>query len=83
MNKRVKISEPERLLRFVESFHENHGDDFKALALHLVASSDVESVSKQISVPVSALYDWQNDWNKKKNWDFKTIGDKVEEQNPD
>lgn len=27
MKKQVSISEPERLLRFMTSFHENHSDD--------------------------------------------------------
>lgn len=65
--KQVSISEPERLLRFMNSFHENHSNDFKALVLHLISKSDIESVSLQTSVPVSTLYDWQSDWNKKRN----------------
>jgi hypothetical protein len=67
MKKQVSISEPERLLRFMNSFHENHSDDFKALALHLISKSDIESVSLQTNVPISTLYDWQSDWNKKRN----------------
>jgi transposase-like protein len=79
MNKSIKISEPDRLFLFMESFHENHSEDFKALALHLVSKSDIETVSKQIGVPISTLYDWQSDWNKKKNWDYTTTEDKVVE----
>lgn len=67
MKKQVSISEPERLLRFMNSFNENHSDDFKALVLHLISQSDIETVSLQTSVPVSTLYDWQSDWNKKKS----------------
>lgn len=67
MKKRVSISEPERLLRFMNSFHENHSDDFKALVLHLISQSDLETVSLQTGIAVSTLYDWQSDWNKKKS----------------
>lgn len=66
MKKQVLISEPERLLRFMHSYNENHSDDFKALVLHLISQSDIETVSLQTSVPMSTLYDWQADWNKKK-----------------
>jgi hypothetical protein len=81
MGKKVSISEPERLLRFMNSFHENHGDDFKALVLHLKSQSYIESVSLQTSVPVSTLYDWQSDWNKKKSQAYKTSEYKVVDQN--
>jgi transposase-like protein len=67
MKKQVSISESERFLRFMNSFHENHSDDFKALVLHLISQSDIETVSLQTNVPVSTLYDWQSDWNKKRN----------------
>ena len=67
MKKQVSISEPERLLRFMNSFKENHNEDFKALVLHLISQSDIETVSLQTNVPVSTLYDWQSDWNKKKS----------------
>lgn len=67
MQKRVTISEPERLLRFMNSFSENHSEDFKALVLHLISKADIESVSVQTGIPVSTLYDWQADWNKKKS----------------
>ena len=66
MKKQVIISEPERLERFMSSFKENHSDDFKALVLHLISKSDIESISLQTCVPLSTLYDWQSDWNKKK-----------------
>jgi hypothetical protein len=66
MKKQVSINEPERLLRFMNSFHESHSEDFKALVLHLISQSDIESVSLLTNVPVSALYDWQSNWNKKK-----------------
>jgi hypothetical protein len=81
MGKKVSISEPERLLRFMNSFHENHSDDFKALVLHLKSQSYIESVSLQTSVPVSTLYDWQSDWNKKKSQAYKTSEYKVVDQN--
>ena len=67
MKKQVSISEPERLLRFMKTFHENHSDDFKALVLHLISQSDIESVSLQTIIPISMLYDWQSDWNNKRN----------------
>jgi len=83
MKKQVSISEPERLLRFMTSFDKNHSDDFKALVLHLISQSDIETVSLQTSVPVSTLYDWQSDWDKKKSRAYKIIGDKVADPNPD
>lgn len=67
MKKRVTISEPERLERFMHSFNENHSEDFKALVLHLILSSDITTVSKQTGLSESTLYDWQSDWNKKKS----------------
>ncbi len=67
MKKRVIISEPERLSRFMHSFKENHSDDFKALVLHLISHSDITTVSKQTGLAESTLYDWQSDWNKKKS----------------
>ena len=67
MKKRVIISEPERLERFMNSFQENHSEDFKALALHLISNSDIITVSKQTGLAESTLYDWQSDWNKKKS----------------
>lgn len=67
MEKRVMISEPERLERFMNSFNENHSEDFKALALHLISNSDITTVSKQTGLAESTLYDWQSDWNKKKS----------------
>ena len=81
MKKKVTISEPDRLLRFMNSFHENHSDDFKALVLHLISKSDIESVSLQTSVPISTLYDWQSDWNKKKSQACKISGDRGADQN--
>ena len=67
MKKRVVISEPERLERFMHSFNENHSEDFKALVLHLILNSDIITVSTQTGLAQSTLYDWQSDWNKKKN----------------
>ena len=67
MKKRVIISEPERLERFMNSFHENHSEDFKALVLHLISNSDFVTVSHQTGIAESTLYDWQSDWNKKKS----------------
>jgi len=61
MKKQVLISEPERLLRFMNSFHQNYSDDFKALVLHLISQSDIETVSLETNVAVSTLYDWQSD----------------------
>ncbi|MBC3789482.1 transposase-like protein [Spirosoma sp. LMG 31448] len=80
MKKRVTISEPDRLERFMNSFQENHSEDFKALALHLVANSDIQTVATQTGLPLSTLYDWQDDWNKKKSQDYKTAGVKPEDQ---
>ncbi|MBC3789412.1 helix-turn-helix domain-containing protein [Spirosoma utsteinense] len=65
----------------MNSFQENHSEDFKALALHLVATSDIQTVAAQTGLPVSTLYDWQDDWNKKKNPAYKTDGVKPEDQN--
>jgi len=67
MKKRVIISEPERLERFMHSFNENHSDDFKALVLHLISNLDITAVFQQTGLAESTLYDWQSDWNKKKN----------------
>ena len=74
MKKRVVISEPERLERFMHSFNENHSEDFKALVIHLISNSDITTVSKQTGLAESALYDWQSDWNKKKSQAYKTTG---------
>ena len=82
MKKRVTISEPDRLERFMNSFQENHSEDFKALALHLVTTSDVQTVAAQTGLPISTLYDWQDDWNKKKNLVYKINGGKAEDQKP-
>lgn len=82
MKKRITISEPERLERFMTSFHQSHSEDFKALVLHLIASSDVKLVSAQTSLPISTLYEWQDDWNKKKSLAYKTGVVKAEGQNP-
>ena len=67
MEKRVVVSEPERLERFMHSFNENHSEDFKALVIHLISNSDITAVSKQTGLAESTLYDWQSDWNKKKS----------------
>ena len=67
MKRRVIISEPERLERFMHSFNENHSEDFKALTLHLISISDISTVSNQTGIAKSTLYDWQSDWNKKKS----------------
>ncbi len=69
MKKKIAISEPERLAKFMHSFDQNHSDDFKALVLHLIHQSNVETVSAQIGIAQSTLYDWQSDWNKKKSPD--------------
>jgi hypothetical protein len=67
IEKRVIISEFERLERFMNSFNENHSEDFKALALHLISNSDITTVSKQTGLAESIFYDLQSDWNKKKS----------------
>lgn len=69
MKKKIAISEPERLAKFMHSFDQNHSDDFKALVLHLIHQSNVETVSAQTGISQSTLYDWQSDWNKKKSLD--------------
>jgi transposase-like protein len=69
MKKKIAISEPERLAKFMHSFDQNHSDDFKALVLHLIHQSNVEIVSAQTGISQSTLYDWQSDWNKKKSSD--------------
>lgn len=65
MKKKITISKPERLAKFMHSFARNHSEDFKALILHLIHQSNVETVSSQIGIAQSTLYDWQSDWNKK------------------
>ena len=80
VKKRVVISEPERLERFMHSFNENHSEErgtpprFRALVIHLISNSDITTVSKQTGLAESALYDWQSDWNKKKSQAYKTTG---------
>jgi len=82
MKKRIAISEPERLERFMTSFDQHHSEDFKALVLHLLASSDINVVAAQTSLPTSTLYEWQADWHKKKKLAYKTVEGKEQGQSP-
>ena len=64
---RKNIEEPERLDRFLQGIRDK-GQDFKALVIKLCYEiNDVERVSGLTTVPVSTIYDWLNEWNKKKN----------------
>ena len=61
------IEEPERLDRFLQEIRDK-SQDFKALVIKLCYEiNDVERVSGLTNVPVSTIYDWLEEWNKKKN----------------
>ncbi|HEX3035090.1 MAG TPA: helix-turn-helix domain-containing protein [Thermodesulfobacteriota bacterium] len=64
---RKNIEEPERLDRFLQEIRDK-SQDFKALVIKLCYEiNDVERVSGLTNVPVSTIYDWLEEWNKKKN----------------
>ena len=65
--RRIQIEEPERLQQFMNSFSQ-HSEDFKALVLKLIQSGkSVEEVATFTGVPATTLYQWVQQWNKKKN----------------
>lgn len=64
---RKNIEEPERLDRFLQEIRDK-SQDFKALVIKLCYEiNDVERVSGLTNVPVSTIYDWLEEWNKKKD----------------
>ena len=66
MRKRVSIEEPERLQRFMNN-RSSYSEDFKCLTLKLLDSGkSPEDVSVFTGVSLTTLYDWIDDWNKKK-----------------
>lgn len=66
MGKRVSIEEPERLQRFMNN-RNSYSEDFKCLTLKLLDSGkSPEDVSIFTGVSLTTLYDWIDDWNKKK-----------------
>ena len=68
--KRICIDEPERVARFMKSFSSGHSEDFKAVALKLLATDhSVEQVADLLGVGRSTLYDGIDQWNKKKSLD--------------
>lgn len=67
MGMREKIEEPERLERFLQEIRDK-SQEFKALIIKLCYEiNDVERVSELTNVPISTIYDWLEEWNKKKN----------------
>jgi hypothetical protein len=63
---RKKVAEPERLDKYLVNYGDNN-DDFKALVLKLLAEfQDVEKIHQLTNVPISTIYLWLEEWNKKK-----------------
>ena len=63
---RKKVTEPERLDKYLVNYGDNN-DDFKALVLKLLSElQDIEKVHQLTNVPVSTIYLWLAEWNKKK-----------------
>ncbi len=66
MSMRKKIEEPERVERFLEQIKDK-SQDFKALVIKLCTEAeDIEEVSRVTNVSVSTIYNWVEEWNKKK-----------------
>lgn len=64
---RKKVDEPERLDKYLVNYGDNN-DDFKALVLKLLSElQDIDKVHRLTNVPVSTIYLWLAEWNKKKN----------------
>jgi transposase len=79
--KRTRIDEPDRLDRFMKSFSQGHSQDFKAVALKLVATGQsIEHVAVLLGVGSTTLYEWIGEWNKKKSLVSET--DKGKEGEP-
>lgn len=66
----ARVDEPERLNRYIKNFGD-HNEDFKALALKLLSEfdNDVAKVARIIHVSKRTIYNWLEDWNKKKSRD--------------
>lgn len=66
MRKRVSVDEPERLQRFMNN-RNSYSEDFKCLTLKLINSGkSPEDVSIFTGISLPTLYEWIEDWNKKK-----------------
>lgn len=64
---RKRVTEPERLDKYLVNYGDNN-DDFKVLVLKLLTEfQDVEKVHQITNVPVSTIYLWLAEWNKKKS----------------
>lgn len=72
MRKRVSVDEPDRLERFMNN-RNSYSDDFKCLTLKLIHSGQsLEEVSIFTGISLPTLYEWIEDWNKKKRGDNKS-----------
>lgn len=66
MRKRISVDEPDRLERFMNN-RNSYSDDFKCLTLKLIHSGQsLEEVSIVTGISLPTLYEWIEDWNKKK-----------------
>jgi transposase-like protein len=66
MRKRVSVDELDRLERFMNN-RNSYSDDFKCLTLKLIHSGQsLEEVSIFTGISLPTLYEWIEDWNKKK-----------------
>lgn len=66
MRKRVSVDEPDRLERFMNN-RNSYSEDFKCLTLKLINSGkSLEEVSVFTGISLPTLYEWIEDWNKKK-----------------
>ncbi len=66
MRKRISVDEPDRLERFMNN-RNSYSDDFKCLTLKLIHSGQsLEEVSIFTGISLPTLYEWIEDWNKKK-----------------
>ena len=73
--KRISIDDPERVDRFMKSFSSGHSDDFKAVALKLLARDhSVEQVADLLGVGRTTLYEWIEQWNKSGGPPQKSLG---------
>lgn len=66
----ARVDEPDRLNRYIKNFGD-HNEDFKALVLRFLFEYDnnVAKVAAITHVPERTVYDWLQDWNKKKSQD--------------
>lgn len=66
MRKRVSVDEPDRLQRFMNN-RNSYSEDFKCLTLKLIDSGkSLQEVSTFTGISLPTLYEWIEDWNKKK-----------------